>query len=472
MDEIKSIYDLRKYNSQTIDTFEIIGSYIANVYYNSIYSRAKQLFMQHKCESITEAYKTLIMGYLSQFKDPNQVKLTVNDLYKSFTVYRKSLSESYKDWIDNVSKEFIPSDYWKSLSNDKKIFVIMTVFENSVKDFTKYIQSPRIMNAIIDNHNDKNNVNILQNQLIHILIDQREMLYQSFVDQLTKTSASADVLSKVNKKLKDEIKLLTKTNKDYEERDIKQSNIIKKIKIVIDKYRNELDYLKRRIKHADDEKHSMTIQIEQLKKDLFESQETLRLSSKKKSPKYTRQTPQPAQQIQNKISTNNSFIFDDNLNTKNNSIMKNTPNDNNLNNSIIKNNPNDGNNLDDPIIENTPSYNDLNNPIIDDDNNDLDDPIIDDDDLDDPIIDDNDLDDPIIDDNNNDLDDTIIYDNNNDLDDTIIDDDNNNDLNNPIIDDNQNDDNDLEEIAKKVMERRRLNKKITANNELANMITF
>lgn len=205
---MKRILDRHNYSNKTIEVYEIMSAYYVDIFYNHLYIEAKKLKASGNVSSITEGYKHTLNAFLKGLSNPKLYKKSIVGIHYYF-INIGFASISFSKCVDNLTKAFIPSDYFNSLSSTQKMGVLRMVINQSMKIFIKSIVDEH-MSKIIDNHKDSDNVRILQDVLIDCFILEREGMYQRFISQQTTTHQDETVNRLVAEKMQQEIKKLVK----------------------------------------------------------------------------------------------------------------------------------------------------------------------------------------------------------------------------------------------------------------------
>lgn len=173
-------FNPRSLSSQTLATYEIMGGYIVNIFYSHLYDKARQYHSNGTYSSVTDAYKSICHTYLQQFKNPELYKQTIMDLHGYYSAFN-TYNLSYKDWINNVVREFVPADFFPSLNDRQKDHILGVTLENCVKEFATHMLQGRSLMMIIDDHASTENIRIFQDKMLEITAEQRELVYQRFL---------------------------------------------------------------------------------------------------------------------------------------------------------------------------------------------------------------------------------------------------------------------------------------------------
>lgn len=217
------IFDRHNYSHKTIETYEIISAYYVDIFYNHLYIEAKKMKANNNVASITEGYKHTLSAFLKSLNNPKLYKKSIVGMHHYFMNIGFA-SISFSACIDRLTKEFIPTDYFQSLTMTKKMGIVRMVLTQAIKNFIRKIVDDHI-GKIIDYHNEPDNVRILQDDLIDCFILEREGMYQRFISNQTRTNKNDNVDRMVSEKMQLEIKRLVKEK--YEQQ--KQIITLKKL---------------------------------------------------------------------------------------------------------------------------------------------------------------------------------------------------------------------------------------------------
>lgn len=229
------ILDRRNYSTKTIENFEIISAYYVDIFYNHLYTEAKKLKVNGSVSSVTEGYKHTLNAFLKGLTNPKLYKKSISGLHHYFITIGFA-SISYSKCIDRLTSDFVPIDYFNSLTFTQKIGVLRLILNQSIKSFIRKIVD-EYMSKIIDFHKDKDNVRLLQDEFIDCLILEREGFFQRFIATQTKTNKNETVNRLLAEKMQVEIKRLLKEKYDQK----RQINVLKKAYIQKKENENKLN---------------------------------------------------------------------------------------------------------------------------------------------------------------------------------------------------------------------------------------
>lgn len=216
------LFDKSNYLPKTIETYEILSAYYVDIFYNHLYTEAKKLRAQSSVGSVTEGYKHTLTAFLKGLNNPKLYKKSLIGIHHYF-MNIGIVSITFTKCVNRITSEFVPTDYFSSLSSTQKMGVLRKVISQSIRRFIRKIVDEH-MAMIIDNHKDRDNVRILQDVLIDCFIWEREGMYQLFIEKQT-TSKSNGVDVRIAEKMQAEIKKLVKEK--YEQK--KQISLLTKL---------------------------------------------------------------------------------------------------------------------------------------------------------------------------------------------------------------------------------------------------
>lgn len=249
----KYIVDRSKYDAKTITTYNVLGAYIVNLYYNHFYIEATKMKNDKKVPSITEGYKHVMFRWLSVMDStlktyqPKHFKRLLDELKNYFAEHTSFETLTISEFIDRITSEMVPHNIHKSMDNNQKQIILRNILIRAYNAFTSAVVK-EFMVLIIDNHEETANIVVLKDKILEIFLFEREQLYQKFIDSsagrsgsekvdrtlVTRIQESAKKYVEENKKLKEMLTELINKNKDTEKQFYELYN---KYKIVVGKYK-------------------------------------------------------------------------------------------------------------------------------------------------------------------------------------------------------------------------------------------
>jgi len=232
-----SIYDISQYDNITVDTYEILAAYFVDIFYNDLYAQAVNRKNNGDVESISQGYRVIVYGFVVGIDDSNRLYKAKNynnvlkHIYESYNNYLPHRASNMAECIKNMVKEFVPSDYFDSLTRDQDRKILRSIIVNSVKHLTKHIMNDFIQ-FIIDNHDNEENCYLLKTTMVNILIDEREKWYHKFM----KKSIAVD--EKVDKSFVDKVRSEYNKLIEHNKKTVNELNLVKT------DYKKKLDIMK------------------------------------------------------------------------------------------------------------------------------------------------------------------------------------------------------------------------------------
>jgi len=173
------LYNKQNYSSKTIETYEFLAAYFVDIFYNHLYNEAKKLKINNSCASVTEGYKHTLNAFIKGLNNAKLYKKYIIGIHHYYIAIGFA-SISFTKCVDRVTQEFIPEDYFNSLTSTQKMGVLRLILNSSIKQFITILVKEHLK-KIIDFHDEKDNARILQDSMIDCFILERESMYQRFV---------------------------------------------------------------------------------------------------------------------------------------------------------------------------------------------------------------------------------------------------------------------------------------------------
>jgi len=236
-----------KYTQSTLSKFDIIGSYFVNLYYNEFYTKSKTLKLNGTCANLTDGYKNILCSYLDFSKKPEFFKQIVKGIHTYCISTTKYTTMTHKECIDFMVYEFIPQALWNSLRENQKNKLFHESINSCITIFTEKIISNHLY-IIIDNHDNPENITILQDLFLKIILLEKDKIYSKFINPNKQNNVNIEMfrdklynLVNEKKQIIDKNNLLTKKNNILEQLNKKNAHIIielqKKNKSIADKFK-------------------------------------------------------------------------------------------------------------------------------------------------------------------------------------------------------------------------------------------
>jgi len=169
------------YDRKVLTTFNVIGCYFVNHYYNSHYRRANHLHKKYGRSSLTDEYKHVITVYNENITSKEiYYKEMVLDLHKYYQSTTRTTS-LLGDFTNRILGHFLPEEHLGIMTDTERSFFLSRILGDIITDFTIYVSEVESLRGIIDNHTDRANTRKWLDRIIDIQMLIRERLYRDFV---------------------------------------------------------------------------------------------------------------------------------------------------------------------------------------------------------------------------------------------------------------------------------------------------
>ena len=199
--------DRNQYDPRMITNIEIMTAYFIDIFYNHLYFEGKKLKANGNVVSVTEGYKHALNAFIKSLSNPKLYKKAVIGIHQYFLNYTSFTTISFAKCVDRIAANFVPVDYYASLDNTQKMSILRLVINQAIKTFTKKLVNDHLT-KIIDNHQEADNVRLLQDELVDVFLLEREAVYQRFISSQTHTHTDENINRLVSEKMQHEIKNL------------------------------------------------------------------------------------------------------------------------------------------------------------------------------------------------------------------------------------------------------------------------
>ena len=193
------------YDRTTISVFDTVGSFFVDVFYNNHYLFSRDMVKSGRATSITDAYRSTIVNYMSGISSRKDLYITVAKSLHEY--YQKSSgfgSIVFSDFEDKFLSQFIPPEYYRDFTERIKDNTLHEIIICTVNEFGAAILGKDFLRRVIDDHLNTNNVTFLQDRIVDIFIIQRENYYSKFVQEISKSNSDNTVTKQLVEKLKQE----------------------------------------------------------------------------------------------------------------------------------------------------------------------------------------------------------------------------------------------------------------------------
>lgn len=174
----------RNLDSWTDTTFRRLAAYFSDLFYNFGYQAGKRLFMDKKANSTTDGYRHFCAAFLQSLQKKNFTG------EGSYTHMLGSISEFFgkstgnpvtrRQFITDIFKCYTPSDMHTSINDDNMRTFVRDVMLNICNKIVDRIVNENIV-SIIDEREKKEGQIVLTEDIINILVAERETTMAKFI---------------------------------------------------------------------------------------------------------------------------------------------------------------------------------------------------------------------------------------------------------------------------------------------------
>lgn len=233
--------DRRNYDTKAVALFDTIGSYFVDVYYNSHFLLARDAVREGRAVSITDAYRTNVLNYMTGIsKRDDLYKTVVRGLHEFYQKNSGFGSVVLSEFQDRILSQFIPPEYYYDFTEKHKDRTLREIIIQTANDFGEVVTSKAMLCRVVDDHLNKRNITMLQDRIVDIFIIQRENYYSKFVKAISNTNGNTKISKDVLDKLKAAYVAEKKKSCDLEADKQRALNIIKQLMDKIEDYEAKL----------------------------------------------------------------------------------------------------------------------------------------------------------------------------------------------------------------------------------------
>ena len=98
------MFNRENYSQRAVSTFEIIGSFIVDLFYNHFYQEAKKLRIDGRVDSVTDGYKHAVKSYLHSFQNPDSYRKTIVGIHKYYYTTTRFSTISFSECVNEIVK--------------------------------------------------------------------------------------------------------------------------------------------------------------------------------------------------------------------------------------------------------------------------------------------------------------------------------------------------------------------------------
>jgi hypothetical protein len=259
-----------KVNLEIDTAFEIISSYVVNLFYNNLYHYAKEEYNNNKSDSITDSYINVIIKFIHSLRSSptNNGVMSTSDPYLHYKNLVRGMAIHHSlytkkelgltEYLLKLTSYIMPDNKFKNLRSVDGEKIIYKVISDSIKDFADIVIK-QFISLVIDNRVSEYQEDLLRPMQVNfkeILYQKRKEIFLLFVestfdyDEDQKIYQYKEQLKKFieseKKKIKEmeqKIKIHEKFKEKLKEQIILRDNEIKSIKEKNYRLNNKLNEL-------------------------------------------------------------------------------------------------------------------------------------------------------------------------------------------------------------------------------------
>lgn len=174
--------------------FDIIGTYFVKTYWNGLYKVAMDNKQKNKFPNLEESYKSAVDSFTLAVSKRENVNENINknyvaivrDLFKETKEYINHI-HTISDFIDYIMRQFVPPEYFKSLSHQSsfKESMFRNILKNALTKFSIFTidELDVVLNEKERSRNWKSHTETWQKKFIEIMINEKKILYKHLLAQ-------------------------------------------------------------------------------------------------------------------------------------------------------------------------------------------------------------------------------------------------------------------------------------------------
>lgn len=181
----------KDYDPVVLSTFDIIGCYFVDVFYNHLYLTASDVKSKaafangsggnSRGRSLTDEYKSAVHAYITGVtKDERYYKKTITGLQQLYQTHTKFNTIGLGAFIDKIIETFLPEEYSKSMTDNEKEFFLSDIISSLVKEFASRVVDITHLTQIMDNHSSEHNTRAWVEEMVDLQIIEREKIFEKF----------------------------------------------------------------------------------------------------------------------------------------------------------------------------------------------------------------------------------------------------------------------------------------------------
>lgn len=195
----------KTYDRKVLATFDLIGCYFIDLFYNDLFLKAKHSFTTGHSKSLTETYRSHILWFMRGIAEkPKNYIEVMKKLLDYYNRETKTITNTLSELENKILSQFIPPEYYQDFTNANREKVLHDIIIRAINQLGEVTLEPSMLGKIIDDHMNAGNIQLLREKLTDIFIAQREEYYSKFVDEISRANGNKSVSREQFKKLKAE----------------------------------------------------------------------------------------------------------------------------------------------------------------------------------------------------------------------------------------------------------------------------
>lgn len=229
------------YSSKTISTFDIIGSYFVDVFYNHIYRVAFQNHTLHAGsaeKSLTDDYKMALVAYKTGLhSDKKYYEGTIMGILEYYRTYTKFSTITLNKFIGELLQQYLPDEHYRVLTEQNRYLFLNKIISDIVTSFIDKIITFDYIRMVIDNRKNPDNTRQWVDDFVRIQIIEREKMFNAFISSATGDRGRGVDEGAVQRILEERDKLFERLQICLEQKCKLESDLDKAKKVVEELYR-------------------------------------------------------------------------------------------------------------------------------------------------------------------------------------------------------------------------------------------
>lgn len=194
--------DRKKYDTRTLSTLDVFGSYFIDRYFNHMYLHACDLVSENGARNITDAFRANVINYMNGISKKTYYTTVVNQLHAFYQEKSGFNSIVLSEFENRVLGTFIPPEFYRSFTNNQKDKVLRDIIVKTANELGTVVIGRKMLPKIIDDHRNPLLVPELQDITLDILLTQRETYFIDFAKSISDSNGN----DKVNRHVVDKLK--------------------------------------------------------------------------------------------------------------------------------------------------------------------------------------------------------------------------------------------------------------------------